>query len=44
MAAIGDAPAVLLKNHGIVVRGNTLEDAFKICHALEDACKAFLED
>ena len=43
MAAIGDAPAVLLKNHGIVVRGNTLEDAFKICHALEDACKAFLE-
>ena len=44
MAAIGNAPAVLLKNHGIVVRGNTLEDAFKICHALEDACKAFLED
>ena len=42
VAAIGDAPAVILKNHGTVVRGNSLEDAFKICRALEDACKAFL--
>ena len=43
-AAIGDAPAVFLKNHGIVARGNTLEEAFQVCYDLENACKKYLED
>ena len=43
-AAIGDAPAVFLKNHGIVARGNTLEEAFKVCYDLENACAAYLAE
>jgi len=41
--AIGDAPACILAHHGVIVRGKDLEDAFRICRALEDACKAYLE-
>lgn len=42
-AAIGNAPACFMGHHGVIVRGKDLEDAFKICRALEDACKEYLE-
>ena len=42
--AIGTAPACILAHHGVIVRGKDLEDAFRICRALEDACKAYLEN
>ncbi len=41
--AIGDAPACFMGHHGVMVRGKDLEDAFVICRALENACKAYLE-
>lgn len=41
-AAIGDAPACFMAHHGVIVRGKDLDDAFRICRALEDACKEFL--
>ncbi len=41
--AIGSAPACILSHHGVIVRGKDLEDAFAICRALEDACRAYLE-
>ena len=41
-AAIGDAPACILSHHGVIVRGKDLEDAFRICRALEDACRDYL--
>lgn len=41
-AAIGNAPACFLGHHGVIVRGKDLDDAFNICRALEDACKAYL--
>lgn len=40
--AIGDAKACFLGNHGVIVKGKDLEDTFKICRALEDACKDYL--
>ena len=41
-AAIGDAPACFMANHGVIVRGRDLDDAFVICRALEDACRDYL--
>ncbi len=41
-AAIGDAKACFLGNHGVIVRGKNLEDCFNLCRALEDACKDYL--
>ncbi len=41
-AAIGDAPACFMANHGVIVRGKDLDDAFVICRALEDACRDYL--
>ena len=38
-SAIGDSKACFLGNHGVIVMGKDLEDAFKICRALEDACR-----
>lgn len=43
-AAIGDAPACFMSHHGVIVRGKDLENAFKICRALEDACRDYLTD
>ena len=40
---IGNAPACFLAHHGVIARGKDLEDAFRICRALEDACRAYLE-
>jgi len=40
--AIGTAPACFMGHHGVIVRGKDLDDAFKICRALEDACKEYL--
>lgn len=40
--AMGDAPACFMANHGVIVRGKDLEDAFAICRALEDACRDYL--
>lgn len=40
--AIGEAPACFMAHHGVIVRGKDLEDAFVICRALEDACRAYL--
>lgn len=42
VAAIGNAPACFLVNHGIVAQGADLEDALNICRALEDACRDYL--
>ncbi len=42
--AIGTAKACFMQNHGIIVRGRDLEDAFNICKALEDACRDYLLD
>ena len=41
-SAIGDSKACFLGNHGVIVMGKDLEDAFKICRALEDACRDYL--
>ena len=41
-AAIGDAPACFMANHGVIIRGKDLDDAFVICRALEDACRDYL--
>lgn len=41
--AIGSAPCCILSHHGVITRGKDLEDAFRICRALEDACKTYLE-
>ncbi len=43
-AAIGNSPACLLANHGVIVRAKDLDEAFVICRALEDACKDYLLD
>lgn len=40
--AIGDSKACFLGNHGVIVMGKDLEDAFAICRALEDACRDYL--
>ncbi|MBR2918589.1 MAG: class II aldolase/adducin family protein, partial [Clostridia bacterium] len=37
-----DSKACFLGNHGVIVMGKDLEDAFKICRALEDACRDYL--
>lgn len=44
VAAIGDAPACFMVNHGVIVRGKDLDDAFNVCRALEDACRDYLTD
>lgn len=41
-AAIGDAPCLIIASHGVVARGKDLDDAFRICRALEDACRDYL--
>lgn len=41
-SAIGDSKACFLGNHGVIVMGKDLEDAFAICRALEDACRDYL--
>lgn len=41
-AAMGDGKACFLGNHGVIVRGKDLDDAFNICRALEDACRDYL--
>lgn len=41
-SAMGDGKACFLGNHGVIVRGKDLDDAFNICRALEDACKEYL--
>ena len=41
-SAIGNSKACFLGNHGVIVMGKDLEDAFKICRALEDACRDYL--
>ena len=41
-SAIGDSKACFLGNHGVIVMGKDLEDAFKICRALESACRDYL--
>lgn len=42
-AAIGDAPACFMGNHGVIVKGKDIEDAFNICRALEKACELYLK-
>ncbi len=42
LAAIGDAKACFLGNHGLIVRGKDLDECFALCRALEDACKEYL--
>ncbi len=39
LEAIGDSPAVLLKNHGVFTVGNTPEDALKAAVMVEDAAQ-----
>lgn len=41
--AIGDAPACILAQHGIVVRGGDMDAVKSICHTLENACKEYLK-
>ncbi len=41
-SAIGNSKACFLGNHGVIVLGKDLEDAFVVCRALEDACKDYL--
>ena len=41
-SAIGNSKACFLGNHGVIVMGKDLEDAFKICRDLEDACRDYL--
>lgn len=41
-AAIGNTPCCFMASHGVVARGKDLEDAFRICRTLEDACKDYL--
>ncbi|MEG1528996.1 MAG: class II aldolase/adducin family protein [Clostridia bacterium] len=42
--AIGNAPACFMANHGVIVKAKDLNEAFKICRALEDACRDYLTD
>ena len=38
VAAWPDSPAVLLRRHGALCMGDSMEDAFSVAEALEDAC------
>ncbi len=44
VSAIGSAPACFMANHGVIVKGKDLDDAFNVCRALEDACRDYLTD
>lgn len=44
VAAIGNAPACFMGHHGVIAKGKDLNDAFKVCRALEDACRDYLLD
>jgi len=39
---LGPHPAMILRNHGLLVVGNTVPEAFSILHHLEKACQAQL--
>ena len=39
---MGSAPACIIAQHGVVVRGRDEAEALKICASLEEACKAYL--
>lgn len=39
---MGDAPACIIAQHGVVVRGKDEEEALSVCEKLEEACKAYL--
>lgn len=36
--------ACFLANHGVFVCGKTMEEAFEACRALEEGCKAYIEE
>lgn len=40
--SIGDAPACIIAQHGIVIRGKDMDEALSICETLEQACKESL--
>jgi ribulose-5-phosphate 4-epimerase/fuculose-1-phosphate aldolase len=39
LASIGDKPAVILRNHGLLAWGQTLEQTFAILWTLQRACE-----
>jgi ribulose-5-phosphate 4-epimerase/fuculose-1-phosphate aldolase len=42
VADLGDRPVLILRNHGLLVAGDTVAQAFSMCHHLEKACDAQL--
>lgn len=40
--AIGEAPACIIAQHGVVVRGKDMDEVKNICNILEEACKEYL--
>lgn len=44
VSAIRDRKACLMAGHGVLVCGESLEDAFQVCKILEDAAQKFISD
>jgi ribulose-5-phosphate 4-epimerase/fuculose-1-phosphate aldolase len=42
VADLGDKPAMILRNHGLLIAGRTVPEAFSLMHHLEKACAAQL--
>ena len=42
VADLGDKPVMILRNHGLLVTGRTVPEAFSLMHHLEKACAAQL--